>query len=132
MKKVFAVIVSAVVLLAAAAYAAGRYDIAGKSATTVVSTSNGGNIGLFTKVSGSSSVKFDAYTLRIRQAQYRGLDLLVSEVGSGPGAKYDTCYAGQTWESPVRLRHNDGIHVNLTCTVSDLVVEATFYQRMEP
>lgn len=130
MKKIVAVALSLLILCATAS-AAGRYTVIKKSATVVVSTSDGGNIGLFTRVSESNAIKFDAYTLRIRQAAYRTLDLMVSEVGSGPGQNYDTCYAGQTWESPVRLRHNDGVYVNVTCPVTDLVVEATFYQLME-
>lgn len=131
MKKLTILILS-VLVLCATAWAAGQYTIAGKTATTVVSTSDGGNIGLFTKISQSDSINFDAYTLRIRQAEYRTLDLLISEVGAGPGVGgYDTCYAGQTWESPVNVRHNYGIHVNTTCTVSNLIVESTFYQRSE-
>jgi hypothetical protein len=106
---------------------AGGYVVVKKSATTVTSTSDGGNIGLFTRVSSSNNMKFDAYSLRIRQAQYRTLDFLISEVGSGPGANYDTCYAGETWESPIQLSHNDGIYVNLTTPVSGLIIEATFY-----
>ena len=130
MKKI-GVLILLLLTLCATTWAIGRYAIAGKSATTVVSTSDGGNYGLFTRVTNSNRITFDAYILRIRQAEYRTLDLLVSEVGSGPGMNFDTCYAGQTWESPVQLRHNDGVYVNTTTPVSDLIVEATFYQRME-
>lgn len=129
MKKIGIVILSLLITVATAS-AAGRYEVLSKSATTVVSTSSGGNIGLFTKIDKSSDVDFDAYTLRIRNPEYRNLDLLVSEIGSGPGpGGYDTNYAGQTWQSPIKLKdRNNGVNVNVTITVSDLVVEATFYQ----